>query len=256
MSLRIWTTAAVALLGMLTHTQEAVAQGMGGGRSPSGSNLTSGLGFGNASYSNSGLGGMGQGMGGMGGMGTGGFGQGMGGMGQGGMGGMGTGGFGQSGGMGAMGFGAGGQQQGTFIGRDSAEVTAMFESMGRQGQQANNRNQRGNQNNNRGRDANTGAESNQQQVRVQLRIGFEVPDAASSPMATVLTERLAKVLEERTISGFDFTVDGGNVIVTGVAKDDFERMLVAQLISQQPGVVTVTNQMTVAEVIGGPTPQE
>ena len=158
--------------------------------------------------------------------------------------------------MGATGFGAGGQQQGAFIGRDSSEVTAMFEAMGRQGQQANNRSQRGNQNSNRGRDANQGGESIQQQVRVKLRIGFEVPDAASSPMATALTQRLAKVLEERSISNFDFTVNSGNVVVTGVAKDDFEQMLVSQLLSQQPGVLTVTNQMTVAEAIGAPTPQE
>lgn len=248
MTLRSWTTAAFALALMLACHEQAAAQGMGGaGRAPSGSNLTSGLGFGNASFSNSGMG-----AGGMGGMGGGMGAGGMGGMG----GGMGQGMGGQGGGMGAMGFGAGGQQQGAFIGRDSSEVTAMFEAMGRQGQQANNRSQRGNQNNNRGRDANAGADSIQQQVRVKLRIGFEVPDAASSPMATALTERLAKVLEERAISNFDFTVDSGNVVVTGVAKDDFEQMLVSQLLAQQPGVLTVTNQMTVAEAIGAPTPQE
>jgi len=183
-----------------------------------------------------------------------------GGMGAGGMGGMGggmgAGGIGQGGGMGAMGFGAGGQQQGAFVGRDSSEVTAMFEAMGRQGQQANNRSQRGNQNSNRGRDANSGADSAQQQVRVKLRIGFDVPDAASSPMATALTERLAKVLDERAISDFDFTVNSGNVVITGVAKDEFEQMIVSQLLAQQPGVLTVTKQMTVAEAIDAPTPQE
>ncbi|WP_442485292.1 hypothetical protein [Aeoliella sp. SH292] len=249
MNLQSWTTAAFALLTLLALQQHASAQGMGGGgQSPTGSNLTSGLGFGNAAFSNGGMGGMGGG--GMGGAG--------GGMGAGGMGGMGGGqGLGgQGGGMGATGFGTGGQQQGAFIGRDSSEVTAMFEAMGRQGQQANNRSQRGNQNSNRGRDANEGADSIQQQVRVKLRIGFEVPDAATSPMATALTQRLAKVLEERAISDFDFTVNSGNVIVTGVAKDDFEQMLVSQLLSQQPGVLTVTNQMTVAEAIAVPTPQE
>jgi hypothetical protein len=251
MTLRSWTTAAFAFALMVASHEHAAAQGMGGGgQSPTGSNLTSGLGFGNAAFSNGGMGG------GMGGGGMGGMGGGMGGGGMGGGMGGGQGLGGQGGGMGATGFGTGGQQQGAFIGRDSSEVTAMFEAMGRQGQQANNRSQRGNQNSNRGRDANEGADSIQQQVRVKLRIGFEVPDAASSPMATALSERLAKVLEERAISNFDFTVNSGNVVVTGVAKDEFEQMLVSQLLSQQPGVLTVTNQMTVAEAIGAPTPQE
>jgi hypothetical protein len=233
MTLRSWTTAAMTLVALLALHRQVAAQGMGGGgQSPTGSNLTSGLGFGNASFSQGGMGGMGGG----------------------GMGGQSLG--GQGGGMGATGFGTGGQQQGAFIGRDSSEVTAMFEAMGRQGQQANNRGQRGNQNSNRGRDANEGADSIQQQVRVQLRIGFEVPDAASSPMATALSQRLAKVLEERAISDFDFTVNSGNVIVTGVAKDEFEQMLVSQLLSQQPGVLTVTNQMTVVEAIDAPNPRE
>jgi hypothetical protein len=248
MTLRSWTTAAMTLVALLALHRQVAAQGMGGGgQSPTGSNLTSGLGFGNASFSQGGMGGMGGG-------GMGGAGGGMGAGGMGGMGGQSLG--GQGGGMGATGFGTGGQQQGAFIGRDSSEVTAMFEAMGRQGQQANNRGQRGNQNSNRGRDANEGADSIQQQVRVQLRIGFEVPDAASSPMATALSQRLAKVLEERAISDFDFTVNSGNVIVTGVAKDEFEQMLVSQLLSQQPGVLTVTNQMTVVEAIDAPNPRE
>ncbi|MCO6047587.1 BON domain-containing protein [Aeoliella sp. ICT_H6.2] len=251
MTQRMWTVALFAATAGMLIGGHAGAQGFGGGgQTPTGSNLTSGLGFGNASFgSNSGMGSMGGGAGGFGsgGMGAGGFG---------------SGGFGQGGGLGQGGLGAGGfggglggQQQGGFIGRDSAEVASMFESMSRQGSQNANRTQRRNNNNNRGRDNNSGSTA-QQRVRVQLKVGFDVPDAATSPMATALSERLARVLEERSVSDFDFTVNDGNVVLTGVADDSFERMLIEKLISQQPGVVNVANQMTVAEGIDAPTPQE
>lgn len=249
MTQRIKTLALFAgVLGMLA-CGHAWAQGVGGGRQPTGSGLTSGLSFGNATFgSNTGIGSTG-GFGGTGGFGAGGLGQG--GFGQGGLG---TGGIGQGGFGNFQGFGAQ-QGAGAFIGRDSADVASMFESMTRQGQQNANAGQRGGAGNNRGRDANSG-DTAQQQVRVQLKVAFDVPDASTSPMATELSNRLAKVLSEREVSDFDFTVDNGNVVIKGVAADDFERLLIAQLVAQQPGVATVTNQMTVAEEIDAPTRQD
>lgn len=251
MTQRMWTLAIFAAgLGMLACGPIS-AQGIGGGgRMPSGSGLTSGVGFGNAGFgSNTGMGSTGSfgtgsfGSGGAGGFGSGGFGQS----------GFGQGGFG-TGGIGGMGFGTGGQQ-GAFIGRDSADVASMFESMTRQGSQTANRGARSGANSNRGREANTGNTA-QQQVRVQMKVAFDVPDAATSPMATALSNRLARVLAEREVSDFDFTVDNGNVVLTGDASNDFERLLIEQLVAQQPGVASVTNQMTVAEAIDAPTPQE
>lgn len=223
------------------------AQGIGGGRLPSGSNLTNGLGFGNQSFgSSAGVGGgLGQSGFGSGGLGQGGFGQG---------------GFGQTG-FGATGFGAGGdfgQGGGGFVGRDGAEVAAMFDNLTRQGQQFTNRTQRSSNNIRRGggADANAAGETTQQAVRVQLKVAFDAPDPAVSPMALERASQLAELLSQRKVAGVSLARDGGQVVVEGVAADSFERRLVEQLISQQPGVTSVVNRMTVAEPIAAPTPQE
>jgi hypothetical protein len=222
----------------------AWSQSIGGGRGPTGSNLTSGLGFGNAGFGSNSLGSSGMGGGSFGsGLGQGGLGQG----------GLGQGGLGQSG-FGATGFGGQtgmGQSSGGFIGRDSSEVTAMFENMSRQGQQFMNRVERSV---NRSRNSESGgAEQIQQQIRVQLRVGFDPPEPASSPIVEEFTSRLAQLLAERQVANVSIERDRGNVTVTGMAADTFERMVVEQILLQQPGVTNVTNRMSVGEVIDGPT---
>lgn len=225
-----------ALVATILGASPAAAQ-TSGSRLPTGSNLTGGLGFGNSGFGSSGAGGLG----------TGSFGSGLG-----------QGGFGQ-GGLGQGGFGGGlgiqtsfGQSDSGFIGRDSGDVTAMFESMTRQGEQFMNRIERSI---NRSRQGDSG-ERTQQQVRVQLKVGFDYPDPATSAMATRFTNRLATVLANRKVAGASIERDGGNVIVYGTAADEWERMVVEQLIAQQPGVTSVTNQMTLGEAIDAPTPQE
>lgn len=234
--------AAAGAISMSTPFKGATASAQsigGGGQVPGGSNLTSGVGFGNAGFGGSSAGG-GQGTFGSG-LGQGGFGQG----------GVGQGGFGQAGFGGQGGFG---QSTSGFIGRDSAEVTAMFESMGRQGQQAMNRTQRAT---NRNRDSQGGAnEQTRQQVRVQVKLGFVPPDPASNAMASQFSERMAKLLAERQVENLRIEREGGNVTVAGTAANTFERMLVEQLISQQPGVTSVMNQMIVGQAIAAPTPLE
>lgn len=218
----------------------AFAQSIGGGgQVPGGSNLTSGLGFGNAGFGRSSTG-AGQGTFGSG-LGQGGFGQG----------GFGQGGFGQTGFGGQGGFG---QSTSGFIGRDSAEVTAMFESMGRQAQQTTNRTQRAT---NRNRDNQAGGnEQTRQQVRVQVKLGFVPPSPASSPITSQFSERIAKLLAERQVDNLRIEREGGEVTVAGIAADPFERKLVEQLLSQQPGITSVTNRMTVAPATAAPIPLE
>ena len=214
----------------------ANSQSIGGGQGPTGSNLTSGVGFGNAGFGgSSGIGG---------GLGTGSFGQG--GLGQGGLG---SSGFGGTGFGGQTGFGQGGfgQSNSGFVGRDSSEVTSMFQNMARQGQQFMNRVERSiNRNSRNTRDT---GETTQQQVRVKLKVGFTPPAASTSPMTTAMGERLGKVLAGREVVNLGVLQDGSRITLTGVATSDFERRLVEQLVAQQPGITGVTNQMTVGEQI-------
>ena len=221
----------------------ACGQSIGGGQVPN-SGFGSGTGFGSTGLGSSASG-----------FGTGSFGSGFG-QGQSGFGqsGLGNTGFGNTG-FGGLGMGQGGfdQSAGGFVGRDSSDVTAMFENMTRQGQQFMNRIERSI---NRGQNADAGPAQTKQRVRVQLKIGFDYPNPADSPMVSEFTARLATLLADRKVAGMSFERDGGNVVVTGTATDDFERMLVEQLIAQQPGITSVTNRMTVGEAIAAPTPQE
>lgn len=231
----------VAAAGILA-ANSAYGQSIGGGQGPTGSNLTGGLGFGNSGFGSNSLGSSG-------GLGGGSFGGGLG------QGGLGQGGLGQSG-FGATGFGGqGGFGQSTsgFIGRDSADVTSMFESMSRQGEQFMNRVDR---TMNRNRDTQGNSERSQQQVRVKLKVGFNYPDPSTNPMTTEFKKRTMKVLADRQIPGLSVEYDGSVVTVAGVANDSWERMVVEQLLAQQPGVTRVTNQLTVGEAIVAPTPQE
>ncbi len=232
-----WFAVAASIL----VANSAFAQSIGGGQAP-GSGFGSGTGFGGNGFGNSASG-----------LGTGAFGSGLG---QGGFGqsGLGNTGFGNTG-FGGLGMGQGGfdQSGGGFVGRDSSEVTAMFENMTRQGQQFMNRIERSI---NRGQNADAGPGPTKQQIRVQVKIGFDYPNPADSLMMSEFTARLATLLADRKVAGMAFERDRGNVVVTGTAADEFERMLVEQLIAQQPGITSVTNRMTVGEAIAAPIPQE
>jgi hypothetical protein len=225
---------------LLTVTSPAMAQrggtggmnsmmGMSGGgmtgmNGMSGFSGGSGLGMGGM---NSGMGGMGGGMSG----GMGGFGTGLGGSGMG---------FGQSG-MNNM---QGGQQG--FIGRDSSEMSAIFQQMGRSSnqflQQLNRTMGRG-----RGGGRNTSQEENAAlAVRVRLDVAFDQPQVQPAIVANKVRTRLASTLTKRNVMAPEVEVADDTVVLRGVAKSESQRMVIEQLVRMEPGVFAVDNQMTVA----------
>lgn len=243
-----WTL--VSAIGLLVAA-DTLGQGIGGGQLPGGSNLTTGVGFGNSGFGSGTGGGLGNGSFGSG-LGQGGLGQG--GLGQGGLG---QGGFGQSGFGGGTGFGSQGgfgQSASGFVGRDSADVASMFENMTRQGQAFQNRVDRAINRSGQGDRANN--QTTQQKVRVKLKVGFDYPDPVTSPATQELAPRIKQMVSGKKVSDLTIQQEGNRVILTGRAADQWERMLVEQLVLQQPSVVSVSNQMTVAEPIDAPTPQQ
>lgn len=191
-------------------------------------------------------------MGGMGGMG-GGMSQGMG---------MGSGMGGGMGGMGSqMGFGSTGNQG--FIGRDAADVQAMFQAMGAgQGMGAQGANRGGN----RGAQGNRGGQGNRGQgnqgtqeqtrspirVRVQVAFDYPGPSEVGGPQGFSPTV-YDRILEDRRVENFAIAREGTRIVLTGVAADASERLLMARLVSLEPGVSQIDNQMTLAEEIVAPT---
>jgi hypothetical protein len=228
---------------LFAFASSASAQGGGGfnmgtmnsgGFGGSGMNSMMGSGSMNgfSSGSMNGLGSMGSGMGS--GMGSSGFGSGMGGMG----------GFGSSS-LGGTGMGQQGQQG--FIGRDSSDMESIFNQLGRNSNQFM---QQLNRTMNRG--GRGGRSTSQEQnivlpVRVRLEVAFERPAVQPTMVATNVRGRLEKMLTRRQIIAPNVAVVGDTVVLTGVAASDSQRLVIEKLVMLEPGVMSVENQMTVAE---------
>ena len=162
----------------------------------------------------------------------------------------GAGGFGTSS-LGGTGMGQnplGNNQQGgqNFVGRDSADMTSVFNQLGRNSnqffQQLNRTMGRGNRN----RQSSQG-ENAALAVRVQLNVAFDRPQTQPAAVATAVRGRLERLLTRRNINAPEVEIVGDAVVLRGVAASESQRLVIEKLVSLEPGVTAVDNQMTVAE---------
>jgi hypothetical protein len=235
-----------------------LAQGFGNNGGQNGNAGGEGFGIGMNSGFGSSLGGIGTGSGsGLGGM--------MGGLGSSGSGGMGGSGFGGSmGGLGTSGEGGSGPgqsgaRQGVgqgrpgFVGRDSADMAAIFELLRGDGDetkgQSDGASGGGERGGRGGRGKGSGTKEGQEEnakllIRVRLDVAFQVPRPQSKVVATVVRDRLGSILARRNIPAPGVEFAGDTVILRGVAQDEDQRLLIEKLVSLEPGVGTIDNQMT------------
>jgi hypothetical protein len=253
--------AAAACAIVLNITAGGLAQGRMGMNSSSAFGSSSGVrplgqaGFGatqfGSGFGSSGMGGFsGGGMGGlgMGGFGGGGFGSSGGGM----MGGMGLGNQ-MFGGMGMNG-GMGGQ---SFVGRDGGDMNAVMSQMGRAGTQFFNtmsQNMRGRNNRNRQQPEMDSGENERQDIRIRLEVGFAAPRPAPLALARTLQTRIARLSVDHSLGQPQIAVEGDTVVLRGVAESENQMMVLANLISLEPGVRVVRNEMTIAGADAAVTP--
>jgi hypothetical protein len=240
-----------------TGISAVMAQGFGGMGGQTG---LGGSGFGGSGFGGSGFGGTSSGFGG--GLGSSGFGGGSG-FGSGGFGGgMGSSGFGSglgssgfgggfgSSGLGGNGFGQnsfGNNQQGgqAFVGRDSGDMASVFNQLGRNSNQffqQLNRTMGGGRN----RRGNSQEENAALLVRVRLDVAFDHPRTQPTVVATAVRGRLETLLARRNITAPEVEMVGDTVVLRGVAASESQRLVIEKLVSLEPGVAEVDNQMTVA----------
>jgi hypothetical protein len=237
-NLRMKTTirSLATVLLIVAGASSAWAQGFGGNGGQTG---FGGSGFGSGGFG-SGMGSSGLG----GGFGSSGFGGG--GFGSSGMSG---GGFGSSG-LGGSGFGQnsfGNNQQGgqAFVGRDSGDMASVFNQLGRNSNQffqQLNRTMGGNRN----RRTSSQGENAALVVRVRLDVAFDHPQVRPAVVATAVRGRLETVLARRNIVAPEVEMNGDTVVLHGVAASESQRLVIEKLVSLEPGVAEVDNQMTVA----------
>jgi BON domain len=268
--LRIVFHGMIAAVLLLILAGQTLAQGRGGGGGGGTSSFGSG-GFGSSGFGSSGFGSSGFGSGGFGSSGFGSSGFGSGGFGSSGFGssGFGSGGFGSSGfgsgGFGSGGFGAspftGGFGQGgqNFVGRDSSDMQALFNNLGRSSNQFFNqlgRTLNGGSRRNRPQNQNQDqAQNNAPPVRVQFRLA---PEDRAVPVVTAsqIQTRLQRVFADAKFASPDITVEGDVVTLRGTAPSENRRLVIEKLAELEPGVGQVWNLMTVAPTADEPTRQE
>jgi osmotically-inducible protein OsmY len=126
-------------------------------------------------------------------------------------------------------------------------------------QQGMNRNQQGNRN--QGRGANRGNNNNQQQqqftnqgsqrgnstrsIRPQLKVAFKSPSPISATMQKKLNVRFDGLSKREGMGGVNVDVNGGKVTLRGQVDSEDSRKLAAMLVSLEPGVRSVQNDLTV-----------
>jgi hypothetical protein len=236
-------TAAMAQSWMGGSGMSAFGGGFGSGSGASG--------FGNAGFGASRFGGGGFGSSGFGGSPFGGGGFGGGGFGAGGFGGgFGSGGFGSGGsavfgnrasGMGGFGGGP------AFIGRDSAVMAATLNEMGRAGTQFFNQMNRNIARPSRDRQPAADVESVPQPMRVALRVAFDAPRPTAASVTSRVRARLGKILADHGVGQPDLTMEGDTAVLRGLAASDSQRLVLEKLVSLEPGVRQVRNEMVVIE---------
>lgn len=152
------------------------------------------------------------------------------------------------------GFGQGGQN---FVGRDSSDMQALFQNLGRGSNQffnqLNRTLDRGSRRNRRG---DQGQEANETPpVRVQFRLA---PDDRAVPSVTPaqIHARLERVFAGAKFGSPDVTVEGDVVTLRGTAPSENRRLVIEKLAELEPGVRQVWNLMTVAPTADEPTHPE
>jgi hypothetical protein len=255
---------AVLILGSLTAEMALAQQGRSTtGTSSMGMGLGSSMGT-TGMGSGMGMMGMGSGMGSMG-MGS----MGMGSMGMGGMSGFGaTGstfgggsafGSGMMGGGTGMGYGALMQQQPGYAGFGQTGTTGMTgrttTTMGRTTTgRATGGAARGGQAGRMGQTGTTQAQNTAPAVPIRLQVGFDAPRATGGALTSSVQTKLSDIAAVRRLGRPQVSVEGGVVVLTGTAPTESQRMLIQTIVSQQPGVSAIRNEIVIAPEDGSSEP--
>jgi osmotically-inducible protein OsmY len=148
--------------------------------------------------------------------------------------------------------------QGGFIGADTADVSAINNSMSGAAGQTSNRTQnfqrqnatgrngqRTNQAGGRGQNTGRGGRSGQRMLQTQLHVAFRHPEPVPATISAKLTARIRKGLSSRLENVAGVEVTGRLVTLRGTVASQYDRMVVEKLVMLEPGVSKVRNELRV-----------
>jgi hypothetical protein len=84
-----------------------------------------------------------------------------------------------------------------------------------------------------------------QPMRVELQVAFDAPRPVPVAVESKLRARLGKILAEHNIAQPAVTMEGDTAVLGGVAASESQRLVLEKLVSLEPGVREVRNEMVV-----------
>lgn len=133
---------------------------------------------------------------------------------------------------------------GGFVGRDSTDTGAIFESLNATNNAFLDQIERRFVERNRGRDANESVDA-RSKIRVTLKLAFTPPRPASG-MPAATTARLNSLFAERGFRGAKIESTADGFVLRGSVPDESDRRMLSRLVSMEPGVPRVVNELTIA----------
>jgi hypothetical protein len=113
---------------------------------------------------------------------------------------------------------------------------------------------RGGQAGRMGQTGTTQAQNTAPAVPIRLQIGFDAPRATGGALTSTVQTRLREVAAIRRLGRPQVSVEGGVVVLTGTAPTESQRMLIETIVSQQPGVSAIRNEIVIGPDDGSSEP--
>jgi hypothetical protein len=86
----------------------------------------------------------------------------------------------------------------------------------------------------------------QPQVPVRVQLGFTPQRVAPNVMAANLQTSLQQIVSDRRLGSAQVAMDGDVTVITGRTNSESQRRLIQSIVSMQPGVATIRNEIVVA----------
>ncbi len=85
------------------------------------------------------------------------------------------------------------------------------------------------------------------QVPVRLQVAFAVPHPTAAALTSTVQARLQAATTARNLGSAQVAIDpAGVTVLTGTAPSQHDRQVIEQIVSMQPGVATIRNEITIA----------
>ena len=87
---------------------------------------------------------------------------------------------------------------------------------------------------------------NQSTIRASVKLGFSYPIPSGTARANAMADRIARIPMGADMTGVNIQVDGSTVILTGVVDSESTARRLAGLLTLEPGIYDVQNDLQIA----------